>query len=93
VVRPGDDIEIVLEENPTTGYRWVDAMAPGILALQQSKFAPDGGGAIGAGGIRLLSFRAERAGTTDLRLELRRPWRRASPDPDAATFLVTVECR
>ncbi|PYP85554.1 MAG: peptidase inhibitor I42 [Candidatus Angelobacter sp. Gp1-AA117] len=72
-VPAGDEIQVQLEETPTTGYRWqVAGIDDGVLSPQGSSFSP--GTAIGAAGMRTFVFRAERPGTATLNLRLQRPW-------------------
>ena len=67
----GDELQIELGENPTTGYRWHVADAGDVLEETDAQYARAGTG-VGAGGRRTLSFRAVRAGTGRLRLRLMR---------------------
>lgn len=73
--RAGDQLVVVLEGNPTTGYTWaVEAMDENILQqVDDADFFPDSD-AIGAGGKLVLHFRAMAMGQTALRLVYHRPW-------------------
>lgn len=74
-VAPGDFILLRLPENPTTGFRWYwQAASREFVALESDSFEPLGGEQIGAGGTRVLSYRALRPGTESLRLVLWRDW-------------------
>jgi inhibitor of cysteine peptidase len=67
-VSQNDLISINLPENPTTGYLWqVSEVDNRVVKIQDSS-------GIGAGGMRILSFKAESSGTTNIRLNLRRGW-------------------
>lgn len=79
---------IDLPETPTTGYRWavVDAK-PEVVALQDDRFELSGTSP-GAGGVHHFRFRATGAGSTEVRLQLRRRWE-TSP-VDEYSFRVTV---
>lgn len=71
----GDHIVIELPENPTTGYRWtIDAVDDNGLALRDSAYARDDGGAIGGGGSRRLSFTVVRSGLSRIQLKRWREW-------------------
>lgn len=71
--RVGDDITVVLDENPTTGYRWHPEVDASRLQLVDDQYqAPER--RVGAGGIRRLIFTALRPGQADLRLVKRRSW-------------------
>ena len=79
--RPGDTIVVVLDENPTTGYRWhVKQSGGSVLAEPEAGFEPTAGGAIGSGGRRRLAFRVTGPGRAEPELVLRR----AEDRPDAA---------
>jgi inhibitor of cysteine peptidase len=72
--RIGDTIEVLLAENPSTGYRWeVAAVDSSVLSAGESRFSPTAGG-IGAGGTRHMSFRVRAAGTGRIELVHRRSW-------------------
>lgn len=88
----GDTIEILLDENPSTGYRWqVSELNSDVLALSGSLFLHSGEAVAGNGGLRQLQFDAQSAGETVLLLKLRRPWER---ETDAiAQFQVTIQVR
>ena len=58
--------------NPTSGYLWEARFDGHHLELQAQAYEP--GKAVGAGGRETLSFRALKAGETEVLLEYRRPW-------------------
>lgn len=71
--RVGDEITVVLEENPTTGYRWHAEVDAARLQLTGDQYqGPER--PIGAGGTRRLTFRALQPGPARLRLVNRRSW-------------------
>jgi inhibitor of cysteine peptidase len=70
----GDVITVRLRENPTTGFRWTQVDQPGTsLVLQSDEFSV-GGTAPGAGGERVLQYRAVAPGRGEIDLALRREW-------------------
>jgi len=72
--RVGDTIEVLLAENPSTGYRWeVAVLDSSVLGAGESRFSP-AAGAIGAGGTRHMAFPVRDAGTGRIELVLRRNW-------------------
>jgi len=86
--RVGEELSVVLAENPTTGYRWhpeIDART-----LEQTGDRYEGPAEPrGAAGTRRLTFRVLRAGPMHLRVAKRRAWEDAaveefSIDLDAA---------
>jgi inhibitor of cysteine peptidase len=71
--RVGEELSVVLAENPTTGYRWHAEIDP--RTLQQTGDSYQGHTEPrGAGGIRRLTFRVLRAGPAHLRVVKRRAW-------------------
>jgi inhibitor of cysteine peptidase len=82
-LRVGQEIEVRLEANPTTGYRWqVVRGAPAVLdSLEEGTYAPapTAPGTVGGGGTVAWRFRAARAGHDSFQLAYRRPW-----EPDSA---------
>ncbi len=70
-VETGSSITLRLEENPTTGYRWSVEASAGLDLLEDRN---ESGGAPGAGGMRVLTFRVARAGSFALRLKHWRDW-------------------
>jgi inhibitor of cysteine peptidase len=88
---PGEDLELRLAENPTTGARW-RMSADGAPAIEHKgdSFTP-GGTQPGKGGVHAWRFRAAQPGRGRIELAHGRSW-----DPGAApgrTFSVTVEVR
>lgn len=89
--RVGDTIEVLLAENPSTGYRWeVAALDMSVLSAGESRFSPTAGG-VGAGGARHMAFPVHDAGTGRIELILRRSWEPA--DAAIKRWGVTVEVR
>jgi inhibitor of cysteine peptidase len=71
--RVGEELSVVLEENPTTGYRWHAEIDPRTLQQTGDRYQghtePRG-----AGGTRQLTFRVLRPGPAHLRVVKRRAW-------------------
>jgi inhibitor of cysteine peptidase len=88
----GEFLEIVLAENPTTGYRWhfTEARAP-FCALVQDAFEPGGEGVPGHGGVHRWKFRAAEPGAGRIELVYRRSWERDAPP--GRTFHLQIEVR
>jgi inhibitor of cysteine peptidase len=86
----GTLLDVRVPENPTTGYRWaVEGDDPAVLPLADDNFEP--GVAVGAGGTRLLRFRACRPGRASLHLVHRRSWEGDVPGADRFDLDVLVE--
>lgn len=75
----GDTVEVVLDENATTGYMWATGLLPDGLELTADGVRPSDKLRPGAAGTHWFRFRAERAGSGSLVLELRRPWEHDEP--------------
>jgi len=69
-----DQIDLVLPENPTTGFQWQLDQPGDVLAVESSEFEPPDEMRPGAGGQRHVVLRALRAGTATVRLRLQRAW-------------------
>ena len=72
-VRVSEDVLVALPENPTTGYRWYPDVDEAALQIVDDRNEVPGPRR-GAPGIRCLTFRPVRTGSTRLRLERKRPW-------------------
>lgn len=68
-LRIGDNLEVALAGNPTTGYTWEVSPAADALVEQQGEpqFKADSN-ALGAGGIMTLKFKAVKEGAASLKL-------------------------
>ncbi len=92
-VRAGDQITIVLEGNPSTGYTW-EAKNLDTSMFQQvgeTEFKSNNPGLIGASGTLTLTFKALKSGSAALTLVYHRPWE-TDIEPQN-TFVVTVIAR
>ena len=70
----GQELQILLPENPTTGFRW--QMSPAgepVLELLDDKFDSPASG-VGTGGIRHWRFKATVKGSADIEMVYRRVW-------------------
>jgi inhibitor of cysteine peptidase len=72
-LRPGDRLRVVLDANPTTGYRWVVARRPDrtVARVVSSAFQPPAEPLVGAGGTQVSVLRAVGPGTTRFALSYR----------------------
>jgi inhibitor of cysteine peptidase len=78
-LKVGQQIVVVLEGNPTTGYTWeaLDLDASMIQQVGSTEFKSSNTGLVGAGGTQTLVFKTLKAGTTNLTLIYHRPWETA----------------
>jgi inhibitor of cysteine peptidase len=82
-------IAIELNENPTTGYRWmISSIDEAFLVPAGDDFVPPDHKSRGAGGLRRFFFRAKSAGSTALTLIKKRAWQR--DDQAVGTFNLTI---
>ncbi|MDD1770352.1 MAG: protease inhibitor I42 family protein [Methanomassiliicoccales archaeon] len=88
-VKVKERIDLVLEENPTTGYGWQMAQLPALLELVDSDYLPDTPQRCGSGGRKVFHFVVARPGSGSLRLEYRRSWEK-DVEP-ARVFEVSLE--
>ena len=88
LLRIGQELEVNLPENPTTGFRW-QMIVPGDPIVERLDDSFDSSGpAVGSGGTRHWRFRALQAGLADIEMIYRRAWQQdQSP---AETFRLTV---
>jgi len=74
-LRVGDTVQIRLAESPGTGYRWtVEQLDESRLVLEDSVFIHSPRDLVGGSGLRTLTLRARRDGTTTVCFAQRRPW-------------------
>jgi inhibitor of cysteine peptidase len=83
-----EEVVLELEENPTTGYRWMIETTGDAVSEIESNYVPSSGTAIGGGGRRSVRFIAARPGTTEIRAALRRSWE--PPERSLKQFAVTI---
>ncbi|MCU0306483.1 MAG: protease inhibitor I42 family protein [Thermoleophilia bacterium] len=71
--RVGEVVTLELEENPTTGYRWVPTTVPAALRYLGRDYVPDEPQVEGSGGTARFRFRALAAGATAVEFTSRGP--------------------
>jgi len=76
IILPKDaTLRVVLEENPSTGYRWqVEEADNGCLRMVSNEFVANNAHAIGAPGMVVFYFKPVRPGFCPLDLKRWRPW-------------------
>ena len=80
----GDQLDVELEANPTTGYSWELGPLPDGLQLVSSDFEEPGGSLVGASGTQLFVFDVVGPGSGILRFE----YVRVFDDPVVAEKIV-----
>jgi predicted secreted protein len=73
---PGGTLEVALCSNPSTGNDWTDPVIadPKIVEQLDREYRSPEGGAPGAPGLEVWTFRAARRGSTTVRFAYGRPW-------------------
>ena len=86
----GSLIKLELEENPTTGYKWMSPMFdPALFTLERDEFQLPERAAIGTGGIRQFIFRAKAVGQGTIQLIKKRPWQ--TDKQSVARFALSID--
>jgi len=88
----GQQLQAVLNGNPTTGYNWENATISSnvIKRVGEIEFRP-ASRAIGAPGKVTMRFKAMAPGQAELKLIYRRPWEKNIPPIDTFRVSVTVK--
>ncbi len=94
VVEKGSEFEIILESNPSTGFRWViaDTLNTDIVTLTTTEFIEPDTELLGAPGEEKWTFTGAGLGETDISLSYVRPWEEQQESPaDNAAEATTQE--
>jgi inhibitor of cysteine peptidase len=87
--RRGAKITVELNENPTTGYRWmISSIDEVFLVPEGDEFLPPKQKSPGTGGLRRFFFRAKSTGSTALTLINKRAWQ--SDEKAVDTFNLAI---
>jgi predicted secreted protein len=76
-VKVNDDFEIGMYSNPTTGYTWMEPNYDSeFVTLTSSQYIPYvvPKGTCGSGGDQIYTFKAIKAGDTEILMNYKRPW-------------------
>jgi predicted secreted protein len=71
--RVSEEITIVIESNPSTGYSWQPHFNEGPLELIDSDFVSESL-AIGSGGVEIFRFLPKKAGKENIKMSYKRQW-------------------
>ena len=91
-VKPGGQIIITLDGNPSTGYTWEVKDLDSVMFEQVGDpvFDSSNPGLVGSGGTLTLTFKSLKAGASTLTLIYHRPWETGVDPLDTFTVAVTV---
>lgn len=78
---PGHTLNLMLNSNPTTGYRWTASYDEEMLALVGKDYQTDtqSGNLVGQGGHDFWRFKALKAGSTEIKMTYARSWESVQP--------------
>lgn len=94
VTTDGDHLEIILEENPTTGYSWaLDAYDTDVLKLEKDAYTASSTSesAVGSGGTHSFDFIGQKEGKTTLIFRYYRSWENKDTALEVKEYVVSVE--
>jgi inhibitor of cysteine peptidase len=86
----GEQFEVRLESNPTTGYAWQVVEQPDVIDLVSSEYDAPDTSLVGAGGVEVFVFEGASAGSGELRLEYVRSFEDPPVPAETAEFQVQV---
>jgi inhibitor of cysteine peptidase len=96
-VKVGDDIQVILTGNPTTGYSWTATLSDKDKAVLQQQGDPvyaqgnANPSVVGAGGAFTFTFKAAAKGQVVLKFDYARPWETGVAPIQTYTATITVE--
>ena len=94
-VSAGQNFKILLESNPTTGYKWQLArpLDRSMLKLVNSSYKAGGGNLVGSGGNELWTFKAKNPGKAKIYFEYVRPWKDEDKQEESTKKTFTVHIK
>ena len=92
VLAVGQQLDVRLPANPTTGYEWTAGATPAgsLPQARPASFQPSPAGQLGSGGTETFSYRAAAKGTIRLTFSYARSWEHTAP---AKRVSVTIDVR
>jgi inhibitor of cysteine peptidase len=91
VLTIGEDLQVTLPENPTTGFRWqLEASGEPLLQLLDEDF-DSSAVAAGSGGNRRWRFKAVHKGATTIEMVYRRIWQKGQSPAETFRLTINVE--
>jgi inhibitor of cysteine peptidase len=73
-INKGQKFTIILESNPTSGFRWLPTYDRSIINIISLDFQPSTSTRIGSTGKDIFTFKAITSGTTLLKMVYKRSW-------------------
>ena len=91
--RKGQEFNIVLDSNQTTGYRWdlAGPMDGQTVGFVRNDYKVQESGKVGVGGKEIWTFAALQEGTAKIIMKYARPWEKDVGESKSVTFDVIVE--
>lgn len=89
----GEEFQVRLWENPTTGYLWtvLDSVSPYLELVDRKLVRRNDVRREGSGGDRIFVFRAVKPGRALLHMTLKRPWEKEGPEAGSYFIKLTIE--
>lgn len=83
----GQEFQVKLDENPTTGYMWVPTVSDGIRIIGDI-YTPSSSGRMGAGGVHTWTLKVTGSGDQYFNAEYKRSWEPGSIDNYSINIIV-----
>jgi predicted secreted protein len=91
-VKAGNEFQIVVEANPTTGYHWeIVGELDGSLQLVSREYNGSQPAAVGSGGVDIWKFKAATPGQVSITLGYYPPSNEPTDPQQTTTFMVIVK--
>jgi inhibitor of cysteine peptidase len=87
----GEEFEVRLESNATTGYAWQVVEQPDAVTLVSSEYEAPDTSLVGAGGVEVFVFEGVAEGSGEIRLEYVRSFDDPPVPAETAVFRVQVD--
>jgi inhibitor of cysteine peptidase len=87
----GEEFEVRLDSNATTGYAWQVVEQPDAIALVSSEYVAPDTSLVGAGGVEVFVFEGVANGSGELRMDYVRSFDDPPEPAETADFQVQVD--
>lgn len=78
IIKTGQTFTIILESNPTTGFRWIPVFDKSFISLISHDFCPSSTKGIGQYGKEIFTFLGLNSGSDILKMQYKRTWEKRS---------------